>query len=245
MTTYQSTEMQTKLQANVADAAEKSSIHGGNDLALHLAELLAETGVSPADIGGTVTFAGRDPLFPSAVRLGSAFALSAMAAAIGAAAICWMRSGQSRDLSIDLRKAAHGISPEFTFEPTFNGWLYPNPIGNFHPSLSFPIKQRMDGGFIPRLSTRRSSLPGPASSTVEPIIAASLGPSPSGTPKSLRRLPMPKVIRCTSYAQRRNGTIMRKGSTWPASRSLPSAKSPRAHRNRLAQPRGRSAESVF
>jgi hypothetical protein len=43
MTTYQSTEMQTKLQANVADAAEKSSIHGGNHLALHLAELLLRT----------------------------------------------------------------------------------------------------------------------------------------------------------------------------------------------------------
>jgi hypothetical protein len=56
-----------------------------DDLSLHLASLLAGTGVSPDDTGGTITFAGCDPLFPSAVRLGSAFALSAMAAAVGAA----------------------------------------------------------------------------------------------------------------------------------------------------------------
>jgi hypothetical protein len=56
-----------------------------DDLSLHLATLLAGTGVNPADTGGTISFAGRDPLFPSAVRLGSAFALSAMAAAVGAA----------------------------------------------------------------------------------------------------------------------------------------------------------------
>ncbi len=82
-----------------------------NDLPLHLAGLLEGTGVSPADTGGTITFAGRDPLFPSAVRLGSAFALSAMAAAVGAAAIWRMRTGRGQDLSIDLRKAAHGINP--------------------------------------------------------------------------------------------------------------------------------------
>ena len=111
-----------------------------DDLPLHLADLLAGTGVNPADTGGTITFTGRDPLFPSAVRLGSAFALSAMAAAVGAAAIWRMRTGQGQDLSIDLRKAAHGINPEFTFHPTINGCPYPNPIGSLHPFTVCPFQ---------------------------------------------------------------------------------------------------------
>jgi|HubBroStandDraft_1064217.scaffolds.fasta_scaffold43628_2 crotonobetainyl-CoA:carnitine CoA-transferase CaiB-like acyl-CoA transferase len=118
-----------------------------NDLPLHLAGLLAGTGVSPAETGGTITFAGRDPLFPSAVRLGSAFALSAMAAAVGAAAIWRMRTGRGQDLSIDLRKAAHGINPEFTFHPTIHGLPYPNPIGSLHPFTVFPF-QTKDGRWV-------------------------------------------------------------------------------------------------
>jgi crotonobetainyl-CoA:carnitine CoA-transferase CaiB-like acyl-CoA transferase len=117
------------------------------DLPLQLASLLAGTGVSPADTGGTITFAGRDPLFPSAVRLGSAFALSAVAAAVGAAAIWRMRTGQGQDLSVDLRKAAHGINPEFTFHPTLNGSPYPNPIGSLHPFTVFPF-QTKDGRWV-------------------------------------------------------------------------------------------------
>ena len=120
--------------------------HGG-DLPAQLSGLLSGTGVDPADTGGTITFAGRDPLFPSAVRLGSAFALSAMAAAVGAAAIWRMRTGQGQDLSIDLRKASHGINPELTFGPTINGWPYPNPIGNMHPFSVFPF-QTKDGRWV-------------------------------------------------------------------------------------------------
>jgi len=119
----------------------------GDDLPSHLARLLAGTGVSPADTGGTITFAGSDPLFPSAVRLASVFALSAMAAAVGAAAIWRMRAGQGQDLFIDLRKAAHGIDPELTFGPTINGWPYPNPIGNMHPFGVFPF-QTKDGRWV-------------------------------------------------------------------------------------------------
>ena len=118
-----------------------------DDLPTHLANLLAVTGVTPADTGGTITFAGHDPLFPSVVRLGSAFALSAMAAAVGAAAIWRMRTGQGQDLFIDLRKAAHGINPELTFHPTINGWPYPNPIGSFHPFTVFPF-QTKDGRWV-------------------------------------------------------------------------------------------------
>ncbi len=112
-----------------------------------LERLLEGTGVRPSDTGGTIIFRGEDPLFPSAIRLGSVFALSAMAAAVGAAAIWKLRSGQGQNLSIDLRRSSHGIDPELTFGPTINGWPYPNPIGNNHPFSVFPFATR-DGRWV-------------------------------------------------------------------------------------------------
>jgi hypothetical protein len=117
------------------------------DLPAQLERLLAGTGVGPSDTGGAISFTGQDPLFPSAIRLGSVFALSAMAAAVGAATIWKMRTGKSQDLSIDLRTASHGIDPELTFGPTINGWPYPNPIGNAHPFSVFPFATK-DGRWV-------------------------------------------------------------------------------------------------
>jgi len=131
----------------MATVGVSKDLRAGDDLSAQLARLLAGTGVDPADTGGSITFAGRDPLFPSAVRLGSVFALSAMAAAVGAAAIWRMRTEQGQDLFIDLRKASHGINPELTFGPTINGWPYPNPIGNMHPFSVFPF-QTNDGRWV-------------------------------------------------------------------------------------------------
>ena len=117
------------------------------DLPKQLERLLAGTGVRPTDTGGKISFAGQDPIFPSAIRLGSVFALSAMAAAVGAATIWKMRTGQGQDLSIDLRRSSHGIDPELTFGPTLNGWPYPNPIGNTHPFSVFPFETK-DGRWV-------------------------------------------------------------------------------------------------
>ncbi|MGC2288998.1 MAG: CoA transferase [Thermoplasmata archaeon] len=123
------------------------SAPSGDDLPEQLARLLAGSGVSPSDTGGKITFAGQDPLFPSAIRLGSVFALSAMAAAVGAAAIWRMRTGKGQDLSIDLRQSSHGIDPELTFGPTVNGWPYPNPLGNTGPFSIFPFETK-DGRWV-------------------------------------------------------------------------------------------------
>ncbi len=117
------------------------------DLPRQLERLLAGTGVRPADTGGRVTFTGEDPIFPSAIRLASVFCLSTMAAAVGAAALWKLRSGQGQDLSVDLRTASHGIDPELTFGPKINGWPYPNPIGNNHPFSVFPFETR-DGRWV-------------------------------------------------------------------------------------------------
>ena len=117
------------------------------DFSKELERLLAGTGVCPSDTGGKITFVGQDPIFPSAIRLGSVFALSAMAAAVGAASIWKLRSGKGQDLSVDLRRSSHGIDPELTYGPTINGWPYPNPIGNSHPFSVFPFETK-DGRWV-------------------------------------------------------------------------------------------------
>lgn len=88
--------------------------------------LLADVGLSSADAGGSVTFAGADPIFPSRLRLGAAIGIPVMACAVGAASIWRMRSGQAQDLSLDLRQAIHGITPHYAWHPTLNG--LPHPI---------------------------------------------------------------------------------------------------------------------
>lgn len=123
------------------------SVKNEDDLPEQLDRLLRGTGVEPADTGGNITFEGCDPIFPSAIRLGSVFCLSAMAAAVGAAAIWRMRTGQGQDLYINLHRATHGIDPEETFGPTVNGLPYPNPIGNTHPFSVFPFETK-DGRWV-------------------------------------------------------------------------------------------------
>lgn len=103
----------------------------------HFAGLLAELGLSAAETGGAVRFLGREPLFPSATPLATAFALPAMASAAGAAIVWRERSGEGQDLEIDIARAAHGIFPEMTAFPTLDGQPYPgfhveNPIEQTH-----------------------------------------------------------------------------------------------------------------
>ena len=56
--------------------------HDNNTRAVRaLAELIEPLGLSLQDIGGSVNIFGFDPIFPSALRLGEAFSIAAMAAA--------------------------------------------------------------------------------------------------------------------------------------------------------------------
>jgi crotonobetainyl-CoA:carnitine CoA-transferase CaiB-like acyl-CoA transferase len=112
-----------------------------------LGQLIEPLGLTLDDVGGEVNIFGFDPLFSSCVRLGEAFSISALAAAVGAAAIWRERTGNGQSLSLDIRQAAHGINPEFTFGPTINGHPYPNWMGNTHPFTIFPYKTK-DGRWV-------------------------------------------------------------------------------------------------
>ena len=85
---------------------------------------MGEMGLSPEDTGGSITFTGEDPIFPIVHRLGACISIPLMACAAGIAAIWRQRSGRGQDLSLDLRKAIHGINPLYKFMPTINGQMY-------------------------------------------------------------------------------------------------------------------------
>src|ERR1700761_8845315 len=93
----------------------------GFDVNAHFRSVMNQLGLSPEDTGGTITFVGEDPIFPSVHRLRACIGIPIMAGAAGIADIWRQRSGRGQDLTLDLRKAIHGINPMYKFMPTING----------------------------------------------------------------------------------------------------------------------------
>jgi crotonobetainyl-CoA:carnitine CoA-transferase CaiB-like acyl-CoA transferase len=101
----------------------------------HLDRLLADTGLSVASAGGTVTFSGADPIVASRLRLGACIGIPIMGGAVAAAALGKLRTGQGQDLALDLRQAIHGIMPIAFWHPTINGETPPAPLVADNPFL--------------------------------------------------------------------------------------------------------------
>jgi crotonobetainyl-CoA:carnitine CoA-transferase CaiB-like acyl-CoA transferase len=105
------------------------------DPAEHLDRLLADAGLSAASTGGEVTFTGSDPIVASRLRLGACIGIPIMGGAVAAAALWKLRGGQSQDLTLDLRQAIHGITPNAFWHPTLNGESPPAPLVADDPFL--------------------------------------------------------------------------------------------------------------
>jgi crotonobetainyl-CoA:carnitine CoA-transferase CaiB-like acyl-CoA transferase len=105
------------------------------DPTVALDNLLADVGLSAADAGGRVTFAGQDPIIAARHRLGAAIGIPIMGNAVAAAAMHRLRGGPGQHLHVDLRQAVHHINPSFRWEPTLAGefpsmaLLMDNPFG--------------------------------------------------------------------------------------------------------------------
>jgi CoA transferase family III len=102
------------------------------DIGAAFEQFMNGIGLSPQDTGGNITFFGEDPIFESRHRIGACISIPIMGAATGAAAIWRMRTGRGQNLSLDLRKAIHGVNPVYKFKPTINGYAYQMPyaLGN-------------------------------------------------------------------------------------------------------------------
>src|SRR5262249_15651717 len=86
----------------------------------------------------------------SRFRIGASISIPIMAAAAGAAIVWRNRTGRGQDLSIDLRKAIHGVNPVYKFKPTINGFPYQSPA--FSPIVSagfvFDLFLTRDGRWV-------------------------------------------------------------------------------------------------
>ncbi len=97
------------------------------DPLMALDDLLSDVGLSRAEIGGSVSFAGQDPIVPAAHRLGACIGVPLMAAAVAAVALHRYRGGPAQDLHLDLRQALHSINPGAFWHPTLNAERPPTP----------------------------------------------------------------------------------------------------------------------
>jgi crotonobetainyl-CoA:carnitine CoA-transferase CaiB-like acyl-CoA transferase len=124
-----------------------------------LDDLLSDVGLSTAETGGTVSFAGQDPILPAAHRLGACIGIPIMASAVAAVALHRRRGGPAQDLALDLRQAVHGINPGAFWRPSLNGEPAPHPLVLDNPFLLTPYRTAdgrwvMASGVYPRLAAK-------------------------------------------------------------------------------------------
>src|SRR5262245_30622063 len=124
------------IQSKIANP-ERSS-----DFDLHGAvnDVLKDVGLSSAESGGNLTFYGRDPIIPSALRFGSMAAIGLAAKAVAVAALWRSRTGEEQDISVDVRKALRRFAGFFDLKwETING--RPPAMGEdpLNPFFAIPL----------------------------------------------------------------------------------------------------------
>src|SRR5262249_49434918 len=71
------------------------------DLHRGVNQVLADVGMSIDDCGGKLSFYGRDPIIPSAIRFGSTAAIALAAKSVATAALWRDRTGDGQDIHLD------------------------------------------------------------------------------------------------------------------------------------------------
>src|SRR5262249_52396119 len=140
--------------------SDTPKVSAGFDIDAEFRSFMNELGLSPENTGGAITFVGEDPIFPSVHRLGACISIPIMAGAAGIAEIWRQRTGRGQDLTLDLRKAIHGINPGYKFMPTVNGYPLQLPYWVGGPPMGFDLYRTNDGrlflptGAYPRMMER-------------------------------------------------------------------------------------------
>jgi crotonobetainyl-CoA:carnitine CoA-transferase CaiB-like acyl-CoA transferase len=127
--------------------ATQASQPGDFDPVGALDDLLTDVSLSRTASGGSVSFAGEDPIVPAAHRLGACIGVPLMAGAVAAVAFHRQRGGPAQDLHLDLRQAVHTINPGAFWHPTLNGETAPHPLVLDNPFLVAPYRTA-DGRWV-------------------------------------------------------------------------------------------------
>jgi crotonobetainyl-CoA:carnitine CoA-transferase CaiB-like acyl-CoA transferase len=136
-----------QLKAAMLQAIRNPLTSDAFDIEGELRRMLTEIGLAPEDSGGAIRFEGRDPLMPSAVRLGGAAALGLVQQSVAAAKLWKMRTGYGQDIHVNLGQAIRRVAPasEFKWE-TLNG--YPTEIADRSILAYFQFFPTKDGRHI-------------------------------------------------------------------------------------------------
>jgi crotonobetainyl-CoA:carnitine CoA-transferase CaiB-like acyl-CoA transferase len=136
------------------------------DLHRGVDDVLADIGMSWKDCGGNLTFYGRDPIIPSAIRFGTMAAIGLAAKAVTAAALWKDRTGEGQDITVDVRKALRRFACFFEGKwELLNG--RPPTLGpdEDNPFMKLPFfHETRDGRYVlplniyPRLRSRALNL---------------------------------------------------------------------------------------
>lgn len=93
------------------------------DLKAETEAVLNGVGASINDFGGELSFYGKDPIIPSVLRFGAFSAIGLAAKAAQAASIWKMKTGQSQDIHVDVRKALRRFATFYEgYLETVNGF---------------------------------------------------------------------------------------------------------------------------
>jgi CoA-transferase family III len=107
------------------------------DLKVATDDVLKDIGLTSADSGGKLSFYGSDPILPSSIRFGTAAAIGLAARSVALSALWKQTTGESQDISVDVRKALRRFCGFFEGKwETING-RGPSPGGyGFSPFFS-------------------------------------------------------------------------------------------------------------
>jgi crotonobetainyl-CoA:carnitine CoA-transferase CaiB-like acyl-CoA transferase len=110
-------------------------------------DLLSDVDLSAEATGGSVSFAGADPILAARHRLGACIGVPLMAGALAAVTFHRHRGGPAQDLALDLRQAVHSINPGAFWHPTLNEEPPPYPLLFDNPFTVIPYRTA-DGRWV-------------------------------------------------------------------------------------------------
>jgi crotonobetainyl-CoA:carnitine CoA-transferase CaiB-like acyl-CoA transferase len=127
--------------------------HSDFDFEAGVADVLADVGLTAADGGGQLTFYGRDPIVPSAMRFGTMAAIGLAAKSVAAAAVWRQRTGEGQDVHVDVRKALQRFAGFFDLKWEKVNGQPPKTLDPNNPFHHLPMfRETRDGRHVVALN---------------------------------------------------------------------------------------------
>ena len=116
-------------------------------------DVLKDVGMSVADIGGTLSFYGRDPIIDSPFKFGAMSAVALAAKSVAAAAVWRQRTGEGQEIHVDVRKAVQRFAGFFDLKWELVDGRAPAALDEANPFHHLPLfRETADGRHVVALN---------------------------------------------------------------------------------------------